>query len=211
MVRDTPLHRARGPVHAVPRGAAPCTRGTGRGRCQPTGRLPAGRARHRPRSGRGRALHRRRHPRGGRARSLGRDHVGPQGLPGRRARSSLTAGGGAADVFLGEGMPFYVNCAVYVDHVLLGIVDVWLVGRGTGGELDSREWHAGADCLDATLLRDKAFSRAGLSLEHITPTRFRGDPAGFAQALRSEADRRTSSGIPEPSGLRLKPRGPLLR
>lgn len=117
----------------------------------------------------------------------------------------------AADVFLGEGMPFYVNCAVYVDHVLLGIVDVWLVGRGTGGELDSREWHAGADCLDATLLRYKAFSRAGLSLEHITPTRFRGDPAGFAQAVRSEADRRTSSGIPEPSGLRLKPRGPLLR
>lgn len=116
----------------------------------------------------------------------------------------------AADAFLGAGLPFYVNCAVYLDDVLLGVVDVWLVGRGTGGELDSREWHAEADALDSTLLRDRTFSRAGLSLEHITPMRFRGSPAAFVQALHNEADRRTALGMAEPAGLRLEPRGPLL-
>lgn len=117
----------------------------------------------------------------------------------------------AADAFIGQGMPFYLNCAVYLGEVLLGVVDVWLVGRGTGGELDSREWHGDLDALDATLGRDKGFSRNALSLEHITPTRFRRNPGAFVQALRTEADRRTAAGIVEPPNLRLVPRGPLLR
>ena len=116
----------------------------------------------------------------------------------------------AADAFLGQGMPFYVNCAVYVGKVLLGVVDIWIVGRGTGGELDSREWHEQQDLLDATLGRDKRFVRAGLSLEHITPTSFRRDPQRFVRTLRSEADRRAALGMVEPAGLRLMPRGPLL-
>lgn len=71
----------------------------------------------------------------------------------------------AADVMVGGGLPFYVNCSVYLDGVLLGIADIWLLGRGTGGELDSREFHEEKDLLDATLQRDKRFTRAGLSLD----------------------------------------------
>lgn len=116
----------------------------------------------------------------------------------------------AADEFLGKGLPFYVNCGVLLGGVLLGVADVWLLGRGTGGELDSREWHAGAEDLDATLGRDKDFRVAGLWLEHITPVRFRADPPAFFAAVRGAADRRTALGILEPPGLTLKPRGPLL-
>ena len=117
----------------------------------------------------------------------------------------------AADEMMGCGHPFYVNCAVYLNGVLLGIADIWLVGRGTGAELDSREFHEEPDLLEATFGRDKGFTRAGLSLDHWTPKSFRADRQGFVRSLIAEADRRTALGLTEPPGLTLKPSGPLLQ
>jgi hypothetical protein len=117
----------------------------------------------------------------------------------------------AAELFLGRGVPFYVNCEVWLDGVLLGVVDIWFVGTGVGAELDSREHHAEPDVLDATLLRDKRFSKPGLELHHVTPTRLRGAPEALVQTVFASIADRQARGITEPPGLVLKPRGPLLQ
>ena len=115
------------------------------------------------------------------------------------------------DALLGCGRPFYLNCEVWLDDVFIGKRDAYLVGAGVGGEMDSRERHEAVDLLDATLERDRRFVRiAGLSLEHVTPTRFRSDPSAFVRRMLEEADRRVALGITEPLGLRLVPHGPLL-
>ena len=117
----------------------------------------------------------------------------------------------AADLLIGRGVPFYVNCEVYLDGVLLGVVDIWLVGQGVGGELDSREHHGDEKALDETLLRDKRFSSPGLVLHHFTPTRMRDNTEAFVQTLFASAADRRARGITEPPGLTLRPRGPLLQ
>ncbi len=117
----------------------------------------------------------------------------------------------AAEHFLGRGVPFYVNCEIWLDGVLLGVADIWIVGCGVGGELDSREYHEEQDALDATLLRDKRYSGAGLLLHHITPKRFRADSTAFVDTVLASAADRLARGVPEPAGLVIKPRGPLLR
>ncbi len=109
------------------------------------------------------------------------------------------------DALLGRRVPFYVNCAVLVDGRLLGVADVWLLGRGVGAEMDSAEHHGSAEHLDATLLRDRRFTDAGLRLEHTTPARFRAGPDAFVDALL-----RSGRQGSEPPGLELRPRGPLL-
>jgi hypothetical protein len=114
------------------------------------------------------------------------------------------------DGLLPLGVPFYCNCEVWLGEELLGIVDVWLVGTGVGGELDSKQFHADALRLDATLLRDKRFHRATLSLQHISPLRYRSAPGAFHATLLGEVAAREAAGLPEPAGLRLVPRGPLL-
>lgn len=114
------------------------------------------------------------------------------------------------DRLLPRGAPFYVNCEVWLDDVLLGVPDVWLVGTGVGGEMDSQERHGTPELLDATLARDKRFARAGLVLEHVTPQRFRAGPDAFVTGLLREAVRRRALGLAEPPGLLLVPRGPLL-
>lgn len=115
------------------------------------------------------------------------------------------------DALLGLGRPFYLNCEVWIDDELLGKPDAYLVGTGVGGEMDSRERHEAVDLLDATLERDRRFvRRGGLSLEHVTPTRFRASPSAFVQRMFDEADRRLALGLTEPAGLRLVPHGPLL-
>ncbi len=134
-------------------------------------------------------------------------------------RACLDADRGAAsppeaelvDRLLRTGVPFYCNVEVWVGEQFLGIADVWLVGTGVGGELDSKECHGDEEPLDRTLLRDKRFVRAGVDLGHISPTRFRANPDGFCATLLAEAARRAAAGLREPEGLRLVPRGPLLQ
>jgi hypothetical protein len=117
------------------------------------------------------------------------------------------------DGLIGCRLPFLVNPQIYVDDVLVGCPDVWLVGLGCGSEMDSRERHAEDDHFDATLGRHDAFGAHGLVLSHLTPRRFRRDPGAAVAAVLAVA--RTRLALPpelrEPPGLRVEARGPLLR
>jgi hypothetical protein len=146
---------------------------------------------------------------------------GPGGNHLRRAVQDVTDGvrspaeGDLHDVLAraarrGQLPPYLLNPDVYVDGVLIGSPDVWFVGYGLGDELDSREWHGSQDALDATLQRHEHFRRAGLLLSHITPTRFRAGPADHVAALRDLVAERKALTTPEPTGLVVLGRGPLL-
>jgi hypothetical protein len=104
-------------------------------------------------------------------------------------------------------IPFYCNVEVRVSGDLLGIADVWLVGSGVGGEMDSRERHGEQASLDSTLRRHSRFADAGVSLRHVTPTRYRADPAAFHRELFDAALARRATGLGDPPGLELVPRG----
>jgi hypothetical protein len=117
------------------------------------------------------------------------------------------------DALVGCRLPFLVNPEVRVNGVLVGSPDVWLVGLGCGGEMDSRERHEHDDDFDATLARHDTFGAHGLVLGHLTPRRFRRDPAAGAAALLAVARARLClpPGLREPAGLEVRPCGPLLR
>ena len=114
------------------------------------------------------------------------------------------------DELLGCGHPFYVNPEVRLNGRLLGVVDVYLVGTGVGAEMDSRERHDDVEALDDTLARHDHADRFGLRLVHVTPGRFRADPAAFRARLLAEVADRRRRGLGEPAGLEVLPRGPLL-
>ena len=117
------------------------------------------------------------------------------------------------DGLLGCRLPFLVNPEIYVDDVLVGIADAWFVGLGCGAEMDSRERHEGEDEFDSTLGRHDRFGGHGLVLSHLTPRRFRRDPAAALSAVLAVARTRLALpiGLREPRSLRVVPRGPLLR
>lgn len=114
------------------------------------------------------------------------------------------------DGLVGRGRPFYVNADVHVLGRFVGRFDVYLVGTGVGGEMDSKERHGDADLLDDTLLRHERAGAHGLTLVHVTPSRYRADPAAFAARLLAAVADRERRGIPEPAGLVVTARGPLL-
>lgn len=115
------------------------------------------------------------------------------------------------DDLVGCARPFYVNPEVRVHGRLVGFLDVYLVGTGVGAEMDSQERHGGSDNLDDTLRRHEHATRCGLSLVHVTPGRYRADPAGFRARLLAAVAERRDRGLGEPDGLEVLPRGPLLR
>jgi hypothetical protein len=117
------------------------------------------------------------------------------------------------DSLIGCRLPFLVNPEVYVDDILVGIADVWFVGLGCGSEMDSRERHGADDDFDSTLARHDVFGGYGLVLSHLTPRRFRRDPAAAVTAVLNvaRARLRLPAGLREPPGLRVVPRGPQLR
>lgn len=115
------------------------------------------------------------------------------------------------DELVGSGLPFYANPDVRVDGRLVGRFDVYLVGTGVGGEMDSQERHGEREALDETLRRHERAARSGLELLHVTPARFRSDPQAFLSDVRRAVARRRSVGLGEPAGLELVPRGPLLQ
>jgi hypothetical protein len=85
---------------------------------------------------------------------------------------------------------FLLNPDLFVAGELLLSPDLWLVGTGVGGELDSSRHHGSQSALDATLARHARAERAGVALVHRSPQRV--------------AD------TPEPPRLVVVPRGPLL-
>ncbi len=110
------------------------------------------------------------------------------------------------DTLLRRRVSFVANPALWVDGQLVGRPDVYLLGTGVGGELDSKERHAEAELLDATLQRHGRFAHAGLWLEHVTPARFRRDPDAYVDLLLARAAVHR-----EPAGLRVVHVGPVQR
>jgi hypothetical protein len=102
--------------------------------------------------------------------------------------------------------PFLLNPTLELDGVPLGSPDVYVPGTGLGSEMDSVRHHASAHELDATLLRHRRFLAAGVHLEHVTPSRFRADPAAWARQFASAAMSRRGQ---EPPGLVVLPAGGL--
>lgn len=115
------------------------------------------------------------------------------------------------DGLIGCGRPFYVNATLSLRGRLIGIADVYLVGTGVGGEMDSKEVHGDADRLDDTLVRHDVFTDADLTLAHVTPSRYRANPIAFHDRLFAAVADRQRRGLGEPEGLVVTPRGPLLR
>jgi hypothetical protein len=111
------------------------------------------------------------------------------------------------EVRRGRMPPFLLNPEVYAGAVLLGVLDVYVPGCSLGAEGDSVRHHGAADSLDATLARHKTMTHHGIELEHVTPTRFRRSPAGWAAMFAALADSRR--GVGDPRGLRIVPVGPL--
>lgn len=115
------------------------------------------------------------------------------------------------DNLLETGVWFSCNVEVWDGDVLVAVLDALLLGTGVGAELDSKEAHGAPDLLDATLRRHARLEGLGLALRHATPTRYRADPDAFHKQLFAAARSRLASGLGDPPGLRLVPRGPVLR
>lgn len=116
----------------------------------------------------------------------------------------------ATAVCRGELPQFLLNPQLLLDGRLLVTPDIYLPGLGLGGELDSVRHHGSASDLDATLGRHDRAWRAGVELLHISPSRFRANPAAFVGELCSRVDGRRALAHPEPPGLTILPTGPLL-
>src|SRR4051794_19093698 len=108
------------------------------------------------------------------------------------------------DALIGKGVPFYVNPQLWLGPVLLGSPDVWLVGRGVGGEVESVEWHGDDDRAESTYDRHERITAPGLELVHLSVRRVRRDVEEAARHLLAVEP------VTEPTGLRVVPRGPLL-
>lgn len=106
--------------------------------------------------------------------------------------------------------PYLLNPEVYLDGRLLGSPDAWFVGLGLGNEVDSRQWHEEEAALDRTLQRHDAFRSAGLHLNHVTPKGFSTEPAALVGRLAELVLERRALAVPEPAGLLVLARGPLL-
>jgi hypothetical protein len=110
------------------------------------------------------------------------------------------------DAMLGRGVPFLVNPELWLDGLLLGSPDVWLVGSGTAGEVESAERHDGAQDRENTYDRHERFTAAQVQLAHLSVRRIRADVNEAVEHLLQ----RHRTGPPEPPGLVAVPRGPVL-
>jgi len=106
--------------------------------------------------------------------------------------------------------PFWLNAELWLEGKLLGVADGYLKGLGLGWEVDSRRHHVGAPEFDHTLARHDAFLGAGLGLLHVTPRRARLLGPAYADVVVCAAQARQRLQPPEPAGLGVVPRGPLI-
>ncbi len=111
------------------------------------------------------------------------------------------------DALVGRGVPFYVNPEVWFRGRLLGRPDIWLEGRGTAGEVESAEHHDGDRERESTYDRHERFTAPGLTVVHLSVRRVRADAGEAAGHLLA----RGRAAPPEPAGLVVVSRGPLLR
>lgn len=115
------------------------------------------------------------------------------------------------DELTGCGVPFYVNPELWLDGRLLGCTDVYLPGLGIGGEVESVERHGSDDDTETTYDRHERITAPGLELVHLSVRRIRRDVTEAAGHLLGRARARRGMRQPEPPGLLVVPRGPLLR
>lgn len=115
------------------------------------------------------------------------------------------------DELLGCGVPFYVNPELWCDGRLLGSPDVYLVGLGVGGEVESQERHGAPAAVESTYDRHERMASGGIELVHLSVGRIRRSPTEAAGHLLDRARARALLPCPEPPGLTIVPRGPLLR
>lgn len=110
------------------------------------------------------------------------------------------------DALVGRGRPFYVNPELWLDGVPLGSTDIWLLGTGTGSEVESQERHGDATGVENTYDRHERITEPGIQLVHLSVGRIRRDVAAAADHLLTRA----AAGPPPPPGLVIVPKGPLL-
>ncbi len=115
------------------------------------------------------------------------------------------------DRLLGCGLPFYVNPELRLDGRRLGLPDIWFLGLGLGGEVESQERHGEDEQVESTYDRHERMTSCGIGLVHLSVRRIRRDPGAAAEHLVRQAVARKWSGAGEPAGLVVVPRGPLLR
>lgn len=116
------------------------------------------------------------------------------------------------DALIGCGEPFYVNPDLHLDGRFLGSPDIYLPGLGLGGEVESRERHESDDDVESTYDRhERITSATGIELVHLSVRRIRRDVTEAARHLLSHVPERRRLARPEPPGLVVVPRGPLLR
>jgi hypothetical protein len=107
----------------------------------------------------------------------------------------------------GRGQRFLVNPELRVNGVRLGFPDIWLLDLNVGGEVESREWHAGEEREESTYDRHERFAAAHVELVHLSVARVRRDASAAADHLLARAaDRRAAA----PVGLTVHARGPVL-
>lgn len=104
---------------------------------------------------------------------------------------------------------FLLNPELRLGGRLVGRPDGWLLGCGVGWEVDSWRHHSAEETFDATLARHDRFAGHGLTLLHVTPRRLRALGAGYVPVLADAVRARRRLG-PEPAGLVVVPRGPVL-
>lgn len=112
------------------------------------------------------------------------------------------------DALVGGGVPFLVNPELYLGELLVGSPDVWVVGTAVCGEVESVERHGSDALVESTYERHERFVGAGLEPVHLGVRRIRRSPGEAAGHLLGRA---RASTAPVPPGLRVVPRGPILR
>jgi very-short-patch-repair endonuclease len=80
------------------------------------------------------------------------------------------------------------NARLFLDGVLLGVVDAWWPQAGVAVEIDSREWQFEAATWEATMRRHARLTAAGISVIHVSPLQVGTEPdrivCDIANALR---------------------------
>ena len=111
------------------------------------------------------------------------------------------------DALIGCGQPFLVNPEIWYGDVLVGRPDVHFLGRAGTGEVESEERHGSLEDRESTYDRHERFVSYGCDPTHLSVRRIRADVHEAAGHLLTEV--RKSGPLPE--GLRVVPRGPVLR
>jgi very-short-patch-repair endonuclease len=77
------------------------------------------------------------------------------------------------------------NARLFLDGVLLGVVDAWWPQAGVAVEIDSREWHFDPAAWEATMRRHARLTAAGISVIHVSPAQISTEPDRILRDIAS--------------------------